>query len=119
MHVSSEDWSARSTSGFRSACTFLDTVDDAFYYFQSRSMKFAKDRLTLSTPSLNPMKHLMAFLGTTLTMAKRKHSEFADACDKAIDSIKPSAETCVSKTSECYNTWIWNILLAMAIIVLP
>ena len=100
------------------AGTFLDTVDDAFYYFQSRSMKFAKDRLTLSTPSLNPMKHLMAFLGTTLTTAKRKHSEFADACDKAIDSIKPSAVTCASKTSECYNTWIWYILLAMAIIVL-
>ena len=45
----------------------------------------------------------MGLLQTTFTVAKAKHSEFTIACDKAIDSCKPSAETCVSKTRECYN----------------
>ena len=69
-----------------------------------------------SAPDLNPMKQSMDFLGTTLTTAEKKHSEFADACDKAIDNIKPSVETCVSKTRECYRIWPYVLITLLVAI---
>ena len=82
------------------ASCLLDKVVDISYYFQSKSMKDAIQKLSCTPPDLNPLRDLLSLLGNTLQMAESKYSELVEACDVASQSCHEAAEMCARNVTD-------------------